>query len=101
MPAKYVLSCQRSPAVLLAVHDVAEEAPIMASMGPCLPPSGVTMDAPTPRQVWGNKAVLRNFSVVRKLDGRPWPAGTASAAQALPESVAARKSGGAGCCVLV
>jgi hypothetical protein len=28
-----------------------------------------------PREAWSSPAALRNFSIVRKLDGRPWPAG--------------------------
>jgi hypothetical protein len=35
----------------------------------------VSTEVPTPRNVWGSPEALRNFSVVRKLDGRPWPTG--------------------------
>eukprot|EP00878_Enallax_costatus_P030257 GHUV01032931.1.p1 GENE.GHUV01032931.1~~GHUV01032931.1.p1 ORF type:complete len:599 (+),score=236.51 GHUV01032931.1:1003-2799(+) len=56
--------------------------------------SGVNMDAPTPRQVWGNKAVLRNFSVVRKLDNRPWPTGFEQLVQQENNSPRGRLMGG-------
>lgn len=37
--------------------------------------AGVSPDAPTPRAVWSRPDALRNFSIVRKFDGRPWPTG--------------------------
>jgi hypothetical protein len=40
-----------------------------------VPTAGVNPDAPTPRAVWSRPDALRNFSIVRKLDGRPWPTG--------------------------
>jgi hypothetical protein len=39
----------------------------------------VSPDAPTPKAVWGSPQALRNFSVVRKLEGRPWPTGESTA----------------------
>lgn len=35
--------------------------------------AGVAAEAPMAKAAWSSK--LRNFSVVRKMDGRPWPAG--------------------------
>ncbi len=37
--------------------------------------SGVPVDAPMSQAQWNSPQALRNFSIVRKLQGRPWPPG--------------------------
>lgn len=37
--------------------------------------AGVSMETPMAREEWNSPGMLGNFSVVRKLDGRPWPTG--------------------------
>eukprot|EP00775_Hariotina_reticulata_P008338 gene8338-8523_t len=57
--------------------------------------SGVSTEAPTPRSVWGSPEALRNFSVVRKLDGRPWPTGFEALVASENASSRGRLNGGA------
>jgi DNA polymerase alpha subunit A len=67
--------------------------------------SGVPCDAPAPRELWcgaaggaggsgGGSSTLRNFSIVRKLDGRPWPPGFEAAVAAENASPRGRLNGG-------
>lgn len=53
---------------------------------------GVATDRGTPRQEWDSRARLRNFSVVRKLDGQPFPPGENSKPQTLNPTIAVIKS---------
>jgi hypothetical protein len=69
---------------------IRECVPLLLRLPPCpasLTPTprraaGVSPDAPTPKAVWGSPQALRNFSVVRKLEGRPWPTGVSGTAAA-------------------
>jgi hypothetical protein len=46
--------------------------------------SSVNLDRPMSKAAWNNKKALRHFSIVRKLDSLPFPAGPPSSlAQAL------------------
>lgn len=38
----------------------------------------VDMEAPMAREAWDRPQLLRNFSIVRKLDGQAWPPGGSS-----------------------
>eukprot|EP00883_Tetradesmus_obliquus_P007895 jgi/Sobl393_1/18556/SZX64231.1 len=57
--------------------------------------AGVSPDAPTPKSVWGSPQALRHFSVVRKLEGRPWPAGFEALVASENASPRGRLNGGA------
>jgi DNA polymerase alpha subunit A len=55
----------------------------------------VPPDTPLPREEWSSGRLLRNFSVVRKLEGRPWPPGYEAAVAADNASPRGRANGGA------
>jgi hypothetical protein len=47
--------------------------------------AGVAADAPMAREEWNNNRMLRNFSMIRKLEGRPWPPGGWRGGRGWPE----------------
>ncbi|EFJ41338.1 hypothetical protein VOLCADRAFT_107737 [Volvox carteri f. nagariensis] len=56
--------------------------------------SEVSPDAPLSTGEWGNPARLRNFSIVRRLDGQAWPHGMEPAAAAENATPRGRANGG-------
>ncbi|KIY94207.1 DNA polymerase alpha subunit A, partial [Monoraphidium neglectum] len=56
--------------------------------------AGVSPDSPMPREEWSSPQLLRNFTVVRKLDGHPWPPGYEASVAADNASPRGRLNGG-------
>ncbi len=56
--------------------------------------TGVAPDTPMPREEWNSPRLLRNFSLVRKLEGRPWPPGYEASVAADNASLRGQLNGG-------
>ena len=48
--------------------------------------SNVDVDRPLSKAAWNNSQALRHFSILRKLDGVPFPAGATSSPSQIPVS---------------